>query len=127
MAKQTRQNYITIPYQDTKPEWVEGVSTEELLAAHGTKVAALGSVEVAYTFANIVTDLEGNASSCRRRREAVVGAPCKPRVLVAGYGDAAKRAVRMCIDANIEVYAVYAETEARTSYENPATDSNKIA
>lgn len=96
--KQKKSRYITIPHQGIKPQWVGGVSTEELLAAHGTKVAGLGTAEISYSLERLAQDLE------------------KPRVLLVDFGDHAAHIVRACKDAGLEVCATYTEDIADSSY-----------
>ena len=121
MGRRKRQDYITIPHQGTRPEWVQGVSTEELLAANGTNVGALGSVEIAYSIESIsqelARDMNVDAGACSSD---------KPRVLVAGYGENAKRAIRACLDAGLEAYAVYTAGDEQATYVKIATGAEKI-
>lgn len=89
--RQKQQNYITIPHQGLKPEWVEGVSTEELLAAHGTNVGALGSAEVSYSLENMLDELQGSDSFE------------KPRVLVVSKNlTTGKTVLRSVLDAGFD-------------------------
>ena len=125
MGRRKRQDYITIPHQGTKPEWVQGVSTEELLAANGTNVGALGSVEIAYSLENIARELDGTAPS-GGGAETIAGAPVRPRVLVAGYGENAKRVIRACFDAGLDPIAVYTGNDSQAAYVRAAAKAEKI-
>ncbi|MEQ3363279.1 acetyl-CoA carboxylase, carboxyltransferase subunit beta [Raoultibacter massiliensis] len=121
MGRRKRQDYITIPHQGTKPEWVQGVSTEELLAANGTNVGALGSVEIAYSLETIARELDGRCA--KGAAEGIA----KPRVLVAGYGEDAKRTIRACSDAGIDAYAIYAECDRQAAYVRIAAGAVKVS
>lgn len=125
MGRRKRQDYITIPHQGTKPEWVQGVSTEELLAANGTNVGALGSVEIAYSLESIARELDGALRS-GGEPNAGAGAPVRPRVLVAGYGENAKRVIRACSDAGLDAIAVYTGTDSQATYVRVAAGAEKI-
>lgn len=98
MRRGKRPEYITIPRQGTKPEWVGGVSTEELLAAHGTNIGALGSVAVSYSLERLREDLQ------------------QPKVLVVDFGDHAVNTVRACRDAGLEVSVTYTADMAQDTY-----------
>ncbi|WP_255467379.1 acetyl-CoA carboxylase, carboxyltransferase subunit beta [Raoultibacter phocaeensis] len=119
MGRRKRQDYITIPHQGIRPEWVQGVSTEELLAANGTNVGALGTVEIAYSLASIAQELERDRASAEKDARAL-------RVVVAGYGENAKRTIRACLDAGLEAYAVYAGEDEQAAYVRAATGAEKI-
>lgn len=121
MGRRKRQEYITIPHQGTRPEWVQGVSTEELLAAHGTNVGALGSVEIAYSLASIAQELGRGRSDADGERTSD-----RPRVIVAGYGERAKRVIRACADAGLEAYAVHIAGDEQAAYVRAASGAVKI-
>lgn len=141
MGRRKRQDYITIPHQGTKPEWVQGVSTEELLAANGMNVGALGSVEIAYSLESIARELDAERKAGPASRESDAeckpdaatggesgaGGLSKPRVLVAGYGENAKRAIRACSDAGLDAFAVYTGDDAQAPYVRVAAGAEKIA
>lgn len=122
MAKRNRQDYITIPYQGTKPEWVAGVSTEELLAAHGTNVGALGSVEIAYSLEKIAQEFGGTRPFVGADGVSERG----PRVLVVGHGEYAKRVIRACSDADLSPVAIYTGKNPDAAYTRYAVKAVKI-
>lgn len=126
MARRKRQDYITIPRQGTRPEWVQGVTTEELLAANGVNVGALGSAEVAYSLASIAQEL-GEALPLAPSDAADAVFSGRPRVLVAGYGEAAKQVIRACSDAGLDAFAVYARGDERAAYVRIAAGAAQIA
>lgn len=93
--------YITVPRRPVKPEWVEGVSTEELLASEGTKVAALGSVAITLRLDQVVDSVRGKAGS-------------EVSALVVGCGDVARATLRACRDAGAQGVAMATKDKAET-------------
>lgn len=65
MARKDKQSYITIPHEGVKPQWVKGVSTEELLASSGIKLGGLGTAEVSYRLENIAEDARNKSPQNR--------------------------------------------------------------
>lgn len=128
MVRRKRQDYITIPHQGIRPEWVKGVSTEELLASCGVNVGALGSVEIAYSLSTIAQELGCDSVGGAAALAPGDGKPAsgRPRVLVAGYGEAAKRVIRACSDAGLDAYAVYTQGDERAAYVRVAAGAVKI-
>lgn len=84
MARKNKQTYITVPYEGVKPEWVQKVSTEELLASSGIKVAGLGTAEVSYRIENIA-----DAQKARCTSEGM------PRILLVSRNQAAIRPITL--------------------------------
>lgn len=110
-GRRQKQEYITIPREGTKPEWLKGVSTEELFAAHGKNIGGLGSAEISYRLETIGEEVG----------EEVGQSPL--RVLVAGHGEDARKVIAACLDAGLAPYAVYAGEAIGARYAKAAVQA----
>lgn len=101
--------YITVPRRPVKPEWVEGVSTEELLASEGTKVAALGSVAITLRLDQVIDSVRGKSAD-------------PVSALVVGFGDVARATLRACRDGGARGIAMATKDKAETPWVRVASD-----
>ncbi len=106
-----KQQYITIPDQGVKPEWVGGVSTEELLASYGKNVGALGSAAISYRLELIAETLtaENSPNGSGQLQE-------KPKALIVSHGEMARKTIRACQDAGLLACVPYTEDHVTERY-----------
>ena len=105
--KKKRPEYITIPAQDVKPQWVGGVSTEELLAACGTNIGALGSAAISYSLGLIAETLAPQRVNGDHHQP-----PSKPSVLIVGHGEMLRKTIRACQDVGLLACVPYTDDQS---------------
>ncbi|MDR2716320.1 MAG: acetyl-CoA carboxylase carboxyl transferase subunit alpha [Coriobacteriaceae bacterium] len=103
MAKEKKARYITLPYESTRPEWLSGVSTEELLAANGTNVGALGTAVISHRLDQIAEEF-GHPSALlvpnSNNSPSTPNSPAAPSAL---------RVAKACCDAGLTLCLPYTD------------------